>query len=218
MAPNISNNASFAKNSSGNLAIQGNNIYNPVICSSNNELMKMLSNAKQYEAIQAIVKDFLSAAATAHPLQPHFTAKYSSELERLISAPETEEALKKYPKTVKGTYRIDYNQFPYMDRSETPWAYAYRTQTKVELETTSYKEYLGDQEDPFPVTTYSAGMITIIEPPPFPDAVEASISSGESSIPISFRRKPCMEYGQVVFGIESLCGNGINIDLVVYLC
>lgn len=95
---------------------------------------------------------------------------------------------------------IDYAKYPHMDKSETPWEYAYRTQTIVEMDTTSYKEYLGDIEDPFPVFTYSEGMKTFIRAPEFPDAVDAIAISGDISIPFQLRRLPCMEYGWLVFG------------------
>lgn len=90
-----------------------------------------------------------------------------------------------------------------MDKSETPWEYAYRTQTPVKLKITAHQEYLGDYEDPFPVIKYEDGMIAEIKAPPFPAAVEATIISGKVSIPIMLQRKPCMEYGKLVFGTVS---------------
>lgn len=87
-----------------------------------------------------------------------------------------------------------------MNKSETPWEYAYRTQTKVELETIDYQEFLGDIKDPFPIITFEDGMVTVIGAPEFPPAVEATIISGEISIPILLRRKPCLEYGKMMFG------------------
>ena len=102
-----------------------------------------------------------------------------------------------------------------MDKSETPWAYAYRTQTKVELQTTAYKEYLGDTEDPFPTIKYSDGLVTVIVPPEFPEPVEASIISGDISIPIRLRRKACMEYGVVVLGTVS-DDAGFDIQITAY--
>jgi hypothetical protein len=48
--------------------------------------------------------------------------------------------------------------------------------------------------------------------PEFPPAVDATIVSGEISIPITIRRKPCMEYGKMMFGTTSNeCGFDINI-------
>ena len=102
-----------------------------------------------------------------------------------------------------------------MDKSETPWEYAYRTQTKVELQTTAYQEYLGDIVDPFPITRYADGMITIIGAPAFPPAVDATIVSGEICIPIKLRRKPCMEYGTMLFGTENP-DQGFHFNLTTY--
>ena len=101
-----------------------------------------------------------------------------------------------------------------MDKSETPWAYAYRTQTMVEMDTTSYQEFLGDIEDPFPVLTYSEGMRTTIKPPEFPDAVEAVIVAGNVSIPFQLRRLPCLEYGWLTFGNVSE-NHGFDIRIKV---
>ncbi len=213
--PLTSNKVSIAKKSSGNFVVQESNINNLMVCNSTPDLIKTMGDIQQYDAIQRIISDCMSAAKLTHPLRPHFTAKYNSQLEKLVSTPETEDAFKIYPKKIKGTFLLDYKKYPHMDGAETPWEYAYRTQTKVELKTTAYKEYLGEREDPFPITTYSDGMVTVIVPPPFPEAVEATISSGDVSVPILLRRKPCMEYGQMVFGtITNDCG--FDITLIAY--
>ena len=116
------------------------------------------------------------------------------QLEQLVSTPETKDALKKYPKNAKGTIELDFQKYPCMSKDETPWDYAYRTQTKVELKTTAYKEYLGDIEDPFPITHYQDGMMMVIEPPPFPPAIPSKLICGDAVIPIMLQRTPCLEY------------------------
>lgn len=198
-----SNKASIAKKSNNNIVVQDSVLNNPIFSIGVPELFKVLGEFGQYDVLQQQVMDILSAASRTHPLYPVFSAKLNNELHKLVSTPETEDAFKKYPKRIKGTFCIDYKKYPYMDKSETPWEYAYRTQTHVELETTAYQEYLGDMKDPFPVTEYSDGMVTIISAPEFPAAVCATISSGEISIPISLRRRPCMEYGKMIFGSTS---------------
>ena len=213
--PRTLNKVSIAEKSSGNFVVQDSNINNLMVCNGTPDLIKTMGDIKQYDAIQRIITDCMSAAKLTHPLRPHFTAKYNSQLEKLVSTPETDDAFKIYPKIIKGTFLLDYKKYPHMDRSETPWEYAYRTQTKVELTTTAYQEYLGDIEDPFPNTTYSDGMITIIGAPAFPPAVDATIVSGDISIPIRIRRKPCMDYGKMVFGtVTNDCG--FDITLTAY--
>jgi len=80
------------------------------------------------------------------------------------------------------------------------------------LDTTSYQEFLGEMEDPFPILTYTDGMKTSITPPTFPDAVEATIVSGEIAIPFMLRRLPCMEFGWLRFGSVST-NQGFDIVL-----
>lgn len=210
-----SNKASIARKSNNNIIVQDSVINNPVICAGGSDMIKTLGELGRYDSVQQQVVDVLAAASRTHPLYPVFSAKPSKDLSRLVSTPETEDAFKQYPKRIKGTFLIDYKKYPKMDRSETPWEYAYRTQTTVELETTAYQEYLGDIEDPFPVTEYANGMITVIGAPKFPPAVEATIISGEISIPILLRRKPCMDYGKMIFGTIS-DDHGFDFSLTAY--
>lgn len=65
------------------------------------------------------------------------------------------------------------------------------------------------------MTQYADGMITVICAPEFPSAVEAAIFSGSISIPIKLRRKPCMEYGRMVFGTEPN-EQGFDFTLTAY--
>lgn len=206
------NKVNIGNGSHDNLVVQESAVDNLIVCSGSSELIKTMGDMQKYDAIQKIINDCMAAAKETHPLRPHFTAKYNNELNRLVSTPETADAFEKFPKTIKGKFRIDYTKYPYMDKNETPWEYAYRTQTKVELETTAYQEYLGDIPDPFPNTEYQDGMITIIGYNEFPPAIEAYIVSGDVSIPILLRRKPCMEYGKIIFGtVPNGCAFELNI-------
>lgn len=198
-----SNKASIARKSNNNIVVQDSVLNNSIFCTGGSEMIKILGEIGRYDVVQKQVMDVLSATSKTHPLYPVFSAKPNNELHKLVSTPETEDAFKRFPKRIKGTFLIDYKKYPYMDKSETPWEYAYRTQTCIELETTAYQEYLGDMIDPFPVTEYTDGMVTVIGAPEFPAAVCATISSGEVSIPISLRRRPCMEYGKMMFGTTS---------------
>ena len=207
-----SNKAGIGNNSHGNLVVQDSTVDKLVVCNGTSELIRTMGEMQQYDVIQKIINDCMTAAKQSHPLRPHFTAKYNNELNRLVSTPETADAFEKFPKTIKGTFRIDYKKYPYMEKCETPWDYAYRTQTNVELETTAYQEYLGNIPDPFPNTTYKEGMTTIIGPPEFPPAVEAFVVSGDVRVPILLRRKPCLEYGKLVFGTEP---NGCAFELSI---
>ena len=196
----INNDARIGNNSNGNNIFQNSQIMNPtIITGSGTDILDIAAQCGRYDLVQQQFAAYLDAARRTHPLYPEFSADYNSKLGRLISTPETADALRKHPKRIKGTYRLDYSKYPYMDKSETPWEYAYRTQTTVEMDTTSYKEFLGELEDPFPVCTYSEGMRTIIGAPEFPDAVDAFVVSGNVSIPFMLRRVPCMEFGWIAF-------------------
>lgn len=201
------NKASISQKSNNNIIVQDSVINSPVFCTGSSDIIKTLGQVGRYDVIQKQVIEVLAATSKTHPLYPVFSAKPNKDLSRLVSTPETDDAFKQYPKSIKGTFLIDYTKYPYMDKSETPWEYAYRTQTTIELKTTAYQEYLGDIKDPFPITEYEEGMVTVIGAPQFPPAVEATIISREVSIPISLRRKPCMDYGKMVFGtVSNDCG------------
>lgn len=195
-----SNKVSISHKSDNNIVIQDSTISNPVICNGDLEMIEMLGKCGRYDMIQKRFIDYLAVTSKTHPLYPAFSAKPDNGLHRLVSTPETEDAFKQFPKRIEGTFHIDYEKYPDMNKFESLWEYAYRTQTSLELETTAYQEYLGDIKDPFPAVEFTDGMITVISPPEFPPAVCATISSGEISIPISLRRRPCMEYGKMVFG------------------
>lgn len=195
------NSANIGNNSNSNTVFQGNTFNNPtIVVGSEYSAIDIAGQCKRYDLVQNQVALVLEAAKRTHPLFPEFSATYDSRVNKLISTPETEDALRNHPKRIVGTTRLDYAKYPYMDRAETPWAYAYRTQTEVEMDTTSYQEFLGEMEDPFPVHTFSDGMKTIIKPPPFPDAVEATIVAGRIAIPFLLQRLPCMEFGLLKFG------------------
>lgn len=207
--------ASIGSKSNHNMIVQNSKVDNLVLCTNTVDMIKTLGDMKAYDAIQKQAKDFMSAIKQTHPLYPVFSATHDNQLNALVSTPETSDAFKQYPKRIKGKYRIDYGKYPHMDKSETPWEYAYRTQTTVELETLAYQEYLGDIEDPFPMIKYVDGMKMVIGAPEFPPAVKAVISSGSVSIPFEIRRLPWMEYGQMCFGSVSGEG-GLNIRIVAY--
>lgn len=185
-------------------------VTNNIIVSGTNETLNVLKQKKDYNAIQEYTRQFLEYAKQTHPLYPAYSAKVDSQLNQLVSTPETEEALKKYPKRSVSTLKLDYTKYPYMSKEETPWDYAYRTQTTVILEATAYKEYLGDIEDPFPIVKYQDGLVLGIEPIPFPPAVQAQVKSGDVSLPIMLKRVPCMEY-------KHLCleGEAENASLLI---
>lgn len=186
----------IGNNSNNNLAIQNSNIN--VFCSTNDTL-NALKATGSYDAIQLLFKQIALDFKKGHPLYPLFTAKPDSSFSRLVSNPETEEALEKYPKNIKATVRLNRDRYPYYNAQETPWDYAYRTQTTVELETLDYKEYLGEEIDPYPEHKFEEGITSIIEPPPFPQARKATLCCGDVSIPIELKRVPCFEYGIIRF-------------------
>lgn len=207
--------AKIENNSTGNTIIQNSELTNPIFFNSSNELINYMGNSGQFDDMQKYICDMLDVAKKKHPLFPMFSATYNNSLDKLVSTPETEEALNKYPKNIKGKFKLDYKKYPNMNKGETPWDYAYRTQTSVELETTEYKEYLGDMEDPFPIKEYSDGMITVIKPSKFPEAVDATLVSGGIIFPFKLRRKPCLEYSQIIFGSVNE-ENGLSITITLF--
>ena len=192
--------AKIEKNSSNNTIIQGSKMNNlNFLIENDEEIMKLMSDTNNFDMIQKITKSRLSKAEKTHPLYPHFHAKYDSNLEKLVSTPETKEAIQKYPKHIKGSVIINRNKYPHLNPNETIWEYMYRTQTTLELETTAYKEYLGDMEDPFPTNTFQEGMITKIVPHEFPKAEPIQLICGDISLNMMIRRIPCMEYKEYSF-------------------
>lgn len=189
----------IGNNSNNNQVNQNCNVNNFIVSSNQNDVLNVLSNTGNYDVIQQYTQQLLETVNKTHPLYPAYSATYDSNFKKLISTPETDDALAKYPKKAKGTLELDYKKYPNMSKDETPWEYAYRTQTKVVLKATNYKEYLGEIEDPFPIATYQDGMMIGIEPPPFPPAVSAILKSGNVSIPILLKRIPCSEYKHICF-------------------
>ena len=201
----------IGKNSNNNMVFQNSNITN-IVAGSPVETVEFMARYGAYDDVQEYVQSLLSSVRSVHPLFPRFSATYSSELQKLVSTPETADAFEKHPKKIKGTFQIDYKKYPNMDKSETPWEYAYRTQTEVKLATKAYKEYLGDTEDPFPVVEYSEGMVTTIGFNEFPPAISATIKSGNAYVDIMLRRKPSLKFGELIIGNES-SGHGFNISI-----
>lgn len=206
---------SIGSNSNQNIIIQNSQVNNLVLYPNAVDTIKILRASNCFEGIQRQVQDMMAAVKEAHPLYPVFSVSYDSDLDVLVSTPETADAFKRYPKNAKGSCKIDYSKYPHMNRAETPWEYAYRTQTFVELETTAYQEYLGDTEDPFPVIKHTDGMTMKIGFPEFPPAVHTVISSGDVKVPCEIRRKPWLEYEQMCFGTASKdCG--LDIKIITY--
>ena len=148
-----------------------------------------------------------------HPLAPEFGVTYSEELNRLVSVPQTSDAYEKHPMRIQGTFSFNKKDYPGINDNESPWDYAYRTQTSITLDTKSFQEYLGDIPNPYPALTYSDGMKTIISPPEFPPEIEVTIQSGDVCIPFFLRRLPCTEYGVIKLGsISTNLGFNITIE------
>ncbi|MBQ9961260.1 MAG: hypothetical protein IJP00_05075 [Firmicutes bacterium] len=210
----MSNKAIVRPNSNNNIIIQDSNISNTtnIVISDPCSTISALSDLGAYSGIQEYVSKMMEKAKSAHPLFPEFSVKYNPDLERLVSMPETKEALINHPKTIKGKYVIDYKKYPHMDKSETPWEYAYRTQSKVELQATEHEEFLGDIKDPYPWIINTKNMITIIGPPEFPEAREATLVSGDIEIPIMIRRAPSLQFGELVL-VNTSTGHGFDIKI-----
>ena len=110
-----SNKASIARKSNNNIVVQDSVLNNSIFCTGGSEMIKILGEIGRYDVVQKQVMDVLSATSKTHPLYPVFSAKPNNELHKLVSTPETEDAFKRFPKLIKGTFRIDYKKYPYMD-------------------------------------------------------------------------------------------------------
>ena len=195
----------IGNNANNNLVLQNSTVYQTNIINGGVDTFACLSAMEQYEDIQEIFSQQMDVLNCSHPLREYFSVKpYSvGDFSRLISSPKTAEALEKYPKIIKTTFEFSKSKYPNMGADETPWAYAYRTQTPIKVSATAYKEYLGDQEDPFPLTTYSDGMKVVIGPQPFPAAQKVILSAGKESIEIMLRRQPSLPVNELHFASES---------------
>lgn len=216
----VNNSINVGDNSNKNTFYQGNtvngdvtqNIYNFLSIDS---VIDSLASANQYDAIQAIAAGCFSAFSKRHPLYPDYTAKFDGELQRLVSSPANEEAIKKYPRSIRGTANIDRSQCVGIDDSETPLEYAYRTQTSLDIDIESMNEYLGDEIDPYPQEEIEGILCAKIMPPEFPEAVEARLEAGDVSIPFMLRRVPCQEFGKLVF-CNTTFEQGFDVTLTQY--
>lgn len=110
------NKASIGRNSNNNSIVQDSEIKNLVLCSNSTDMIGTLGRLGAYDELQRYVHDALLAAKKAHPLYPLFSATYNKELDALVSTPETEDALKQYPRTIKGTFIKDNVKYPHMSK------------------------------------------------------------------------------------------------------
>ncbi len=216
----VNNSINVGDNSNKNTFYQGNTVNGNVTQNTYNFLsidsvIDSLANANQYDAIQAIAAGCFSAFSKRHPLYPDYTAKFDSELQRLVSSPANEEAVKKYPRSIRGTANIDRSQCVGIDDSETPLEYAYRTQTALDIDVESMNEYLGDEIDPYPQEKIEGILCAKIMPPEFPEAVEARLEAGDVSISFMLRRVPCQEFGKLVF-CNTTFEQGFDVTLTKY--
>ena len=208
-------NKSKIKNGSNNVVLQNceiNNAVNNYVNTSFGSVYSSLASHKNYKAIQDLLKEEMDEITKVHPLFPLFSAKWDSRLYRLVSNAETEEALNKYPKTIKEELQVDYSKYPGIDKNETIWDYAYRTQTKIEFRVLDHKEFLGDIEDPFPSIVCGNNTMLVMEPPAFPPPMKVHLLSGDSDIEIMLRRKPSIEYDVLMFGNTS-SGHSFDIEI-----
>lgn len=192
------NQAKIGKNSNNNTILQNCNVQN-INLFPTESIIPYLGKARDYESLQDYVSHLLATTAQQHPLFPDYTATWDSSINRLISTPQTEEALRRYPKTIKG--KLNYNSADYPgfnSEKESIWEYGYRTQSSLSFNAQEYQEYIGDIEDPFPVIPFRDGLQLSMVPPPFPAAIEASLISKEQRYLTSIKRVPCLEYGKVV--------------------
>lgn len=209
---NINSVSKIGNKSNGNIVIQNSNIN---MNAGMKDIFDLCAQNGQYDMINSSIQSINTSGKSTHPLYPYYSATYHRELGKLVSTPETEDAMIKYPKIIKGKYEIDKKKYPQMHEDESFLEYAYRTQTCVELNTIEYQEFLGDEIDAFPITKFHQGMKTVIGPPSFPKEQDAILISDNIAIPIKIRRKPCMEYGKVVIGNVS-SGHGFDININIY--
>lgn len=193
----------IGKNATENTVYQNSTVTdttNNHIYTSNKELLQLLSQAGQYEVLQKYIANEMQGIKETHPLYPDFEASYDNEIGRLVSKATSTESYKKHPLNIKTKVIVHREKYPDMDQSETPWDYATRTQTAVEVEPLDYAEYLGDVLDPYPTNGNGKVVSMIIYPYEFPEAVPARIESGNERLNFMYRRLPYKKYGYIYSG------------------
>lgn len=211
--------AKIGNYSNDNVVIQGveynNNIYvaENSLCAS----AKVLADFGHYDSINAIFQKSMQEISQLHPLKPWYGTKVvqMGMLQKLVSTPLLDDANKLFPKNIKSTVQFCPSDYPGYNTKESPWEYAYRTQREVVLDTKTYKEYLGEYEDPFPVTDYKDGMKLKILPPEFPDASEVVLRAGLTSYSTKLRRVACDDYGIIKLTNECDASSPLGVIFIL---
>lgn len=208
--------AKIGNYSNDNIVIQdlkyNNNYY--VSDSSMCAVANVLAGAGQYEAINAIFQKSMQDISRLHPLNPWYGTKVvqMGTFQKLVSTPLLKDANKKFPKNFKSTVEFCPNDYPGYNEKETFWEYAYRTQRSIILDTKTYKEYLGDYEDPFPVLEYKDGMKLKVMPPEFPQATAVVMRAGLIKYNTKLRRIACDDYG--IIKLTNECDESCPLGVV----
>lgn len=188
--------AKIGNESNNNTIIQANNL---IMTSSNSENFAILAKNGRYDIISQMLNQYVSDIERCHPLYPDYGVKVLQEegFRKLVSFPLTKDAAKKFPKSIRGTVEISKELYPgFEPQKETLWDYSFRTQKRIKLDKDNYKEYLGDEEDPYPII--EDGAVCYIVPPEFPVARKLFVRSGLCVYETWIRRIPCEEYGHIV--------------------
>ena len=210
---NVAKIGNYSKN---NIVIQGLEYNNTIYVNENGlcSTAKVLANHGHYEAINAIFQENLEEMSRLHPLNPMYGLKVvqMGMLHKLVSTPLLKEANNEFPKKIKATVQICPSDYPGYNVKESPWEYAYRTQRDVVLDTKTYKEYLGDCEDPFPFMEYEDGMKLKIMPPEFPKAANVVLRAGLASCSTKLRRVASDDYG--IIKLTNECDTACPLGVV----
>lgn len=129
------------------------------------------------------VKTMLNAIGSTHYLYPYYCYSYEGENGKLLSKPLTKEALEKYPPRFLCTGTIHIKGERVDDIDDKTIDYVNRHQLSIQLNITTAKKMLGDNDDP---VQYEAeeleGTVINIPPKPFPKASPFSISINDDVI------------------------------------
>lgn len=208
--------AKIGNYSNDNVIIQGLE-YNNIIYVPENGLCaaaNVLADFGHYDSINAIFQKSMQEISQLHPLKPWYGTKVMQMgmLQKLVSTPLLNDANKLFPKNIKSTVQFCPSDYPGYNVNESPWEYAYRTQREVVLDTKTYKEYLGEYEDPFPVVDYKNGMKLKIMPPEFPEASDVVLRAGLTSYSTKLRRVACDDYG--IIKLTNECDTSCPLGVV----
>lgn len=156
-----------------------------------------------FEQVEANLATFTGAIKA----QPHLVPGYAYETRlidnalRIVSVPQSEEALRRYPPMFKVNYRATMGGVAVNDLSSETFAYSRRHQVPIEMQIFSAEKFLGTFLDPRQYEAEAlAGKTMVHTPEPFPPATAYQLRVGQQVVYeyIELRTKEVEEDGTVI--------------------